>query len=117
MQTSGLKIVVDGSLETSVKRDSVGNFKSVSGKRKVLDVQVEKNGKYVPLDTAAEYLVASVDYILQDAGDGYSMFSDSNIVDDAGLTLVEIVADYLQGELNGKIPERNTKPEGRLTVK
>ena len=45
------------------------------------------------------------------------MFSDSNIVDDAGLTLVEIVADYLQGELKGKIPEHYTKPEGRLTVK
>jgi 2',3'-cyclic-nucleotide 2'-phosphodiesterase (5'-nucleotidase family) len=117
LQTSGLKIVVDGSVETSIERDSAGNFKNVSGKRKVVDVQVEKNGKFVPLDTAAEYLVASVDYLLQNAGDGYSMFSDSNIVDDAGLTLVEIVADYLQGELKGKIPERYTKPEGRLTVK
>lgn len=117
LQTSGLKIVVDGSTETSIERDSAGNFKNVSGKRKVVDVQVEKNGKYIPLDTAAEYLVASVDYLLQNAGDGYSMFSDSNIVDDAGLTLVEIVADYLQGELKGKIPERYTKSEGRLTVK
>ena len=117
LQVSGLKVVVNGKIKSGVKRDSKGMFVGVEGARKVVKVLVEKNGKYVPLDTSAEYRVASLNFILEDAGDGYSMFKNSEIVDRSDLTDAEVVVEYLKKEHWGRIPERYAKPEGRIRLK
>ena len=116
LQLSGIKVVVDGKTKSGVLRDSLGMFAGIDGKRKVLEVLIEKDGRYVPLDTAAEYLVASLDYLLENRGDGYSMFDESVVVRRSGLTDAEVMVDYLQNVLAGKIPERYAKPEGRIRL-
>ena len=117
LQVSGLKVVVDGKIKSSVKRDSLGMFAGVEGARKVVKVLVEKNGKYVPLDTSAEYSVASLNFLLEDAGDGYSMFKNSEILDRSNLTDAEVVVEYLKKKYFGRIPESYAKSEGRIWLK
>jgi hypothetical protein len=86
------------------------------GKRRVVDVQVERDGKLTPLDTAAEYSVASSTYILENLGDGFKMFEGCKIIDRSDLIDAEIMVDYLQNKLSGKIPERYTSAEGRIVL-
>ena len=70
-----------------------------------------------PLDTAAEYTVASSTYILENLGDGFKMFEGCKIIDRSDLIDAEIMVDFLQNKLFGKIPERYTSAEGRIVLK
>ena len=117
LQVSGLKVSIDASIEPSVIQDSQGMFTGIKGKRRVVDVQVEKNGRFTPLDTAAEYLVASPSYIMENFGDGFSMFKGCEIIERSDQIDAEILVDYLQNKLYGKIPERYTAAEGRIVLK
>ena len=117
LQISGLKVTIDASIESSIVQNSQGLFNGVKGKRRVIDVQVEKNGKLIPLDTTAVYSVASPNYIMENFGDGFSMFEGCEIIERSDLIDAEILVDYLQNKLSGKIPKRYTSSEGRINLK
>lgn len=117
LQISGLKVTIDASISSSVVQYTQGMFAGVMGKRRVVDVQVERNGSFTPLDTAAEYTVASSTYILENLGDGFKMFEGCKIIDRSDLIDAEIMVDFLQNKLFGKIPERYISAEGRIVLK
>ena len=110
LQVSGLTFVYDPAIPSPVKLDDQGNFERVEGKRRVSQVMI--GGK--PLDTAEDYLVAGTSYILSDGGNGYSMFRDTTLVAEPGLSDVDILADYVQKQ---GVSEAYRKPEGQGRIR
>ena len=74
-QVSGITYKIDISIDSTVVVDKDEVFLSVAGERRVYDVKV--NGE--DLDLNKEYTIASNSFILA-GGDGYSMFTDAEIV-------------------------------------
>ena len=116
-QASGLKYKIDTSIPTPVKIDSDYLFESIDGKRRVYDVYVLENGKYVPIDVNKTYKVAGSEYMLLNIGDGNSVLSKCKVVSADGLLDYEILMTYVINNLNGVIPSSYAKLEGRIAVK
>lgn len=114
MQVSGLKYTIDTSVPTPVKTDENGMLIGFEGERRVKDVLVEENGKYVPLDPAKKYTVASINYILYNNGDGNTAFEGAERVVETGPVDVEALRTYLE-ENNGFSPDYK-EPQGRITI-
>ncbi len=115
LQVSGLRYSIDPTIESTVVMDRNDLFESVSGARRVYNVQVEnENGEWTPIDPEGEYTLVSADYTILGCGDGYSMFKDDPVVLDAFMLDYQVLLSYLDsmdGEITGY-----TEPEGRITV-
>lgn len=116
LQVSGLKFTIDTSVPSSVKKDDKGLFVAVEGERKVKDVYVEKNGEWEPLDPEATYTVACHNYMLQDMGDGYTMFADNQYILDKVMLDNQVIITYICDFLGGNVGEEYSAPQGRITV-
>ena len=116
LQVSGLKFTIDTSIPSSVKKDDKGLFVAVEGERKVKDVYVEKDGEWVPLDPEATYTVACHNYMLQDMGDGYTMFADNQYILDNVMLDNQVIITYICDFLNGNVGEEYSAPQGRITI-
>ncbi len=117
LSVSGIKFRVDTSIPTSVTTDELGLFASVSGERRVKDIMVlGEDGTYVAIDLEAEYTVASVDYILEDMGDGYSMFADNEFEASPEKKDLQAVIDYLKSFEGAAVPDKYAATEGRIVI-
>ena len=122
LQVSGLKYTINTAIPTSVVLDDAGNFVSVSGARRVSDVQVlnSETNTYAPIDAKATYTLASHNYMLKDGGDGYAMFGADNIkiLKDEVMVDNEVLINYIKDELGGKVGEAYANPtgDGRITI-
>lgn len=116
-QVSGLKYKIDTSVPTPVKLDPDYFFEGIEGKRRVYDVYVLENGKYVPIDKNKTYTVAGSEYMLLNMGDGNNVLSKCNVVSADGLLDYEVLMTYVINYLNGVIPASYAKLEGRIEVK
>ncbi|MGN1164325.1 MAG: bifunctional metallophosphatase/5'-nucleotidase [Candidatus Ornithospirochaeta sp.] len=116
LQVSGLKFTIDTSVPSSVKKDDKGLFVAVEGERKVKDVYVEKNGEWAPIDPEATYTVACHNYMLQDMGDGYTMFADNQYILDKVMLDNQVIITYICDFLGGNVGEEYAAPQGRITV-
>ncbi len=98
-----------------------GRFPQVSGLRftwtrskaalsgRILDVLVEQEGVWQPIDPAADYVIVSSDY-LRSGADGYSVFSTKGMdVRQFGPGVEEIVVNYL-----ARYPEHVPRTDGRI---
>ena len=117
LQVSGLRYTIDTSVESPAIADSNGMFFGMveDAPRRVVDVEVEKDGEWVAIDPEAEYLLASHDYMLADGGDGTTMFQEDEVVLDPGVPDYQVVVNYivaLEGDLSVY-----AEPQGRITVK
>ena len=116
LQVSGLKFTIDTSIPSSVKKDDKGLFVDVEGERKVKDVYVEKDGEWVPLDPESTYTVACHNYMLQDMGDGYTMFADNQYILDNVMLDNQVIITYICDFLGGNVGEEYSAPQGRITI-
>ena len=116
LQVSGLKFTIDTSIPSSVKKDDKGLFVDVEGERKVKDVYVEKNGEWEPIDPEATYTVACHNYMLQDMGDGYTMFADNQYILDNVMLDNQVIITYICDFLGGNVGEEYSAPQGRITI-
>ena len=116
LQVSGLKFTIDTSVPSSVKKDDKGLFVAVEGERKVKDVYVEKNGEWEPIDPEATYTVACHNYMLQDMGDGYTMFADNQYILDNVMLDNQVIITYICDFLGGNVGEEYSAPQGRITI-
>ncbi len=112
---SGLKYSIDVTKESTVETDN-GNFVRVAGERRVSNVMVLENGVYVELDPTKEYVVASLDFMLSNGGDGANMFMDDELLEYSSKLDFEIVIDYIVNELHGVVSEKYATTEGRITI-
>ncbi len=117
VQASGLKYSIDTSISTSVVVDpETDNFLYVDGPRRVKDVKVLENGEYVDIDSEKIYTVSSINYILEEGGNGANMFiSDEEVECDIRYDY-EVLIDYLTNYLHGNLSEKYSSVEGRITV-
>ena len=108
-QVSGITFKIDLGIESTVVVDKDEIFQRVSGKRRVYDVKI--NGEDLELDK--EYTISSNSFILA-GGDGYSMFTDAEIVSTSIGVDNEVVLKYISEALNGVVPEKYKEAEGRI---
>ena len=116
LQVSGIKFTIDTSIPSSVKKDDKGLFVAVEGERRVKDVFVEENGEWVPIDPEKTYTVACHNYLLQDMGDGYTMFTDNVYILDKVLIDNQVIINYICDSLGGNVGTEYAEPQGRITV-
>lgn len=115
LHVSGLTYTIDTSVKSSVQLDEKGNFLRVDGAYRVTDIKVGNE----PLDLNRIYTVASHNYMLKLAGDGMTMFADSNIIRDEVMMDVDILSTYIRSNLGGIVGAEYQNPvgQGRITIK
>ena len=117
LQVAGLRYTIDTSVESPAIADEKGIFFGFieDAPRRVVDVEVEKDGKWTPIDPEAEYLVASHNYLLAEGGDGTTFFMEDPVVLDPGIMDYQVVVNYITS-LNGELGAYK-EPQGRITIK
>lgn len=116
LHTAGLTYEIHSYIESPVVTDSDNFFVKIEeGKdRRVANVKV--NGEAI--DPEKEYTLTCTEYILQNGGDGFTMFKDCEVVEIPGLaTDTDMLIHYLTDTLNGVVTkEQYGKAEGRIKV-
>ena len=117
LQVAGLRYTIDTSIESPAIADEKGIFFGFieDAPRRVVDVEVEKDGKWAPIDPNAEYLVASHNYLLAEGGDGTTFFMEDPVVLDPGIMDYQVVVNYITS-LKGELSDYK-EPQGRITIK
>lgn len=116
VHVSGLKYKVDTSIESHVVLDSKGEFVKVDGDRRVKDIYVLEEGKYVPIDPLKDYVVASNHFLLDDGGDGANMFKQDESIPTEQKFDYEVLIDYIVHTCKGKLKEKYGQLEGRIVI-
>ena len=117
LHVSGMKYTIDTSVPSSVTSDDKGMFTGVAGARRVKDIMVLENGKYVPIDMNKTYTVASSNYILLNNGGGVTSFDGCKVLLEDGMLDSEALIFYIVNTMSGKISDSYRTTEGRITVK
>lgn len=115
MQVAGLTYTINSQIPSSVVLDEKGRFVRVAGEYRVSEVMIK--GK--PLNVQGKYTVGGTTYVLQNGGDGMTMFKDARLVQDSGISDTDVILEYLQNHLNAVIDERYAAPygDGRIKIK
>ena len=95
-----------------MKMDELKQFISVDGERRISDVRIGDEA----LDPGKSYTIAMTQFLLT-GGNGYTMFDGAEILTDTKLADNEVIAKYIEENLNGKIPDMYEKPLGRINWK
>lgn len=118
LQLSGLKCVIDTSIESTVELDEQEMFVAVNGERRVKDIQVlNESGEYEALDLEKTYTVASYDYILKEGGNSYQGFMDNTYLIDGGISDYQVLAQYITENLNGELGNSYAQLQDRIVVR
>lgn len=115
MQVSGLKYTIDTSIDTPVLLDDNNMFAGFEGERRVSDVQILKDGEYVPVDPQEVYTLATVDYVMFGGGDGNTVLAGCEPIVEAGPVDLQALIEYFRN--HETIPDSYRQTEGRITVK
>jgi len=109
LQVSGLTYEIHTYIASSAQSDENGMFAGVSGEYRVKNVTV--GGE--PLDVNKTYTLASHNYMLKSAGDGYSMFAGAKLLIDETLIDNQVLITYITTELGGVVGEAYSEPYGQ----
>ena len=119
LNVSGLSFTVDTSIPSPAAADENNIFAKIDGRRRISNVWlIDKNGrKTEKIDENKTYGIASVEYLLDRGGNGYSMLKGLKKLQCPAITDCEALKIYIRDGLNGEIPDRYKQPEGRITIK
>lgn len=109
LQVSGLTYEIHTYVPSSVTLDENGLFVSVDGEYRVKNVMI--GGE--PLDPAKTYTLACHDYLLKNAGDGYTMFQDNNLMLDSIMIDNQVLINYIVDGLGGVVGADYADPHGQ----
>lgn len=110
LQVSGLTFDVDVDVPSGVVVDEMGMFVGIEGdSRRISNVMV--NGE--PLDPARQYTLGGISYTLLNSGDGYTMFSDCEVLLSSSITDNRMLVEYITDKLGGAISEDYSDPYGQ----
>jgi len=109
LQVSGLTYEIHTYVPSSVTLDENGLFVSVDGEYRVKNVMI--GGE--PLDPAKTYTLACHDYLLKNAGDGYTMFQDNNLLLDSIMIDNQVLINYIVDGLGGVVGADYADPHGQ----
>ena len=109
LQVSGLTYEIHTYVPSSVTLDENNMFVSVDGEYRVKNVTV--GGE--PLDLNKVYTLASHNYMLKSAGDGYTMFQDNKFLLDSIMIDNQVLINYIVDGLNGVVGANYIDPHGQ----
>ena len=109
LQVSGLTYEIHTYVESSAQSDENGMFAGVTGEYRVKNVVV--GGE--PLDVNKTYTLASHNYMLKSAGDGFSMFAGAKILIDETLIDNQVLITYITTNLGGVAGAEYANPYGQ----
>ena len=109
LQVSGLTFDIQQTIISTVKLDTKGNFRSISGDYRVTNVKI--NGEKISL--LKEYTVAATNTLLNGSS-GYTMFSNGTVLKENAINDYEAFAFYVKDYLNGYIGTQYKTSEGRI---
>lgn len=112
LQVSGITYEINPFIKSTVVLNDKNEFVEVAGARKVSNVKV--NG--APIDPAKTYTLASHNYMLKDGGDGFVMFKDNKILRDEVKIDNQILIDYIQNDLNGRVGTQYAETQSRIKI-
>ena len=115
-QVSGLKYKIDTRIESTVVTNASGDFVEVAGERRVKDIQVLENDRYVDLIDSKEYTITSNDFLLDGGGDGATMFKNDESLAASSYLDYEMLVYYIGDVLNGQLAEHYSKVNNRITI-
>ena len=115
LQVSGLTYTINADIPSSVVKNDKSEFVKVDGAYRVSDIMV--GGQ--PLDVNKTYTLASHNYMLKDAGDGYTMFGTKNVkvLQDEVMIDNQVLINYIVQKLGGVVGAEYAAPQGRITIK
>lgn len=108
LQVSGLTYEIHTYIPSSCTKDDNGLFTGVSGEYRVKNVKVGGED----LDLTKTYVLASHDYMLKNAGDGFTMFQDNPVVLDSIMLDNQVLINYITDTLGGVVGEAYANPYG-----
>lgn len=116
MHLSGMKVVIDTSVPSSVEVDGEDNLIAVGDTRRVTEALVLQNGEYVPVDPEKTYLVALQDYMAVNGGCGMAVaLSDNELVTSPSVSDYETLISYARDALGYDL-SAYFETENRITV-
>ena len=116
LQVSGLKCDFDTTVHNKVFVDEKTNLLSVTGPRRVTNVQVlNDNGKYEPLNLSRVYTVCTSYYVAFEGGETLVLRNSELVMKDAFVDN-EALLDYLRLGLNGRVPSMYKSLQNRINI-
>ena len=109
LQVSGLTYEIHTYIDSSCTADENGLFTGVAGEYRVKNVKVGGED----LDVNKTYTLACHDYLLKNAGDGFTMFQQDTLLQDSVKLDNQVLIDYITGTLNGVVGEAYANPYGQ----
>ncbi len=109
LHVSGLTYEIHTYVPSTAQADENGMFAGVTGEYRVKNVTV--GGE--PLDVNKTYTLASHNYMLKSAGDGFSMFAGAKLLIDETLIDNQVLITYITTELGGVVGEEYANPYGQ----
>lgn len=109
LQVSGLTYEIHTYVPSSVTLDANGLFVSVDGEYRVKNVMI--GGE--PIDLTKTYTLACHDYMLKNAGDGYTMFQDNTFLLDSTMLDNQVLINYIVDGLGGVVGADYADPHGQ----
>ena len=109
LHVSGLTYEIHTYVPSSCVLDENGMFVKVDGEYRVKNVVV--GGE--PLDVNKTYTLASHNYMLKSAGDGFSMFAGAKLIIDESLIDNQVLITYITVNLGGIVGEEYANPYGQ----
>ena len=113
-QMSGIKFTVNTAIASTVKTDLNDNLLSIGDVRRVSDVQVLENDKYVPIDPNKTYTLSTNDFVAKNGGIGMDIFlKNHKVVLDSIISDYECLVNYITNVLNGDL-SKYKEVDGRI---
>ena len=120
MQVSGLRYLIDPSVESPVVRDPETElFMSVGeGERRISNVEIldRESGEYKSVELTRSYTLATLDYLILERGGDGIFDAVKPVVENWGAE-IEILRHYIENDLQGVIGAEYSEPQGRIIVK
>ena len=115
LNVSGLTYEIDTSIDSGCIEDENSMFAGIKGERRVKNVKVGEE----PIDPKKTYTLAGHNYMLQQQGDGFTMFDGVKFTQDCFKLDNQGLIDYIKETLGGTVGEEYADPygQGRITIK
>lgn len=109
LQVSGLTYEIHTYLESTCTEDENGLFTGVSGEYRIKNVKVGNE----ELDLTKTYTLASHNYMIKNAGDGFTMFQDNTLLQDEVMLDNQVLINYITDTLGGVVGMQYAEPYGK----
>lgn len=116
LQVSGLKFEIDTSVENTFTMNEDDFSLKVDGDRRAKNVMVEnEDGSYSEIDLKKKYTVGLSKYLARESGENKTL-NKATIKKEFSTTEGDAVIEFLTNKLDGEVPKKYEKTQGRIVI-